>query len=31
MRVSSSGALAHPRPPAASTWSPQASPKLQLR
>jgi hypothetical protein len=31
MRASFSGALAHPRPPSASPWSPQASPRLQLR
>jgi hypothetical protein len=31
VRASSDGALAHPRPPAASPWSPQAPPRLQLR
>jgi hypothetical protein len=31
VRASSDGALAHPRPPAASPWSPQAPPRHQLR
>jgi hypothetical protein len=30
VRVSSVGAPAHPRPRAASPWSPQAPPRLQL-
>jgi hypothetical protein len=31
VRVSSDRALARPRPPTASPWSPQAPPRLQLR
>jgi hypothetical protein len=31
VRVFSDRAPAHPRPPAASPWSPQAPPRLQLR
>jgi hypothetical protein len=31
VRASSGGAPAHPRPRAASPWSPQAPPRLQLR
>jgi hypothetical protein len=31
VRASSGGPLAHPIPPTASPWSPQAPPRLQLR
>jgi hypothetical protein len=31
VRASSGGALARPSPPAASPWSPQAPPRLQMR